>query len=253
MHCRTKLLGLAIIAFFAFETVAAQPYAKAYLGFKASGLKGVFKLTQQGGGTQTGNVADASKTGFTFGVAGGYQIFPSSFASGWYKLDINLDASYTSLSYYQAAYDGQFGAGKFAASGQSGGSTSIISLDIMPIHRLTFPKFKLLSPYVGLGLGLNIMNTSDITVAQNGQNNTLTGNGEMKIGLLVFYGVLIRVSDVFQPYIQFKHMIPFGSETQFTQSFTQNNGQGGGTQTYQYAIQDVPGYFALTGGVRINF
>jgi hypothetical protein len=224
-------------------------YTGAFLGFKSSGLKGVIKVTEAGG-TTTGNVVDAGKTGFTFGVCVGYQIFPSTLAGGWYKLDLNVDASFTSISYFEAGFNAQFGSGAFAANGLSGGSTTIIALDIMPIHRLNIPKFQLLSPYAGVGLGLNIMSTKDITAGPPNNNGTLTGNGEFKLGLLIFYGTLIRVSDVVQPYIQFKHMIPFGSETQFTQDFQV---AGGGTGQEAFSIQDVPGYFSITGGIRITF
>lgn len=252
MASRTKLLCLAVLCFFAFEVASAQFYFGPFLGFNASGLKGTWKTTQQGGGTTTGNVADAGNTAFTFGVNAGYQVFPPNFASGWYKLDIDLDASYATFTYLETGYNSNNGAGKFAAQGGSGGGTSIIALDIMPIHRLTFPHFKLLSPYAGIGLGLDIMNTHDVTVGPPSQVGTISGNSEMKIGLLVFYGVVIHATDLIQPYLQFKHMIPFGSETQFTQTYTTNGGQAGGSQTLVWAIQDVPGHFSLTAGVRFN-
>ena len=215
MRFRTKLLGLAIVAFFAFETAGAQPYAGVFLGFNASGLKGTWKTTNQGGGTTTGNVADGGGTAFTFGISAGYQVFPSNFAGGWYKLDINLDASYQTFSYLENSFNSNNGAGKFAAQGLGAGGTSIIALDIMPIHRLTFPKFRLLSPYIGIGLGLDIMNTHDVTVSPPIGNGTLTGYSELKMGLLVYYGVVIHATDLIQPYLQFKHMIPFGSEIHF--------------------------------------
>ena len=236
----------------AFESGMAQPYAGAFFGFKSSGLEGVLKLTTQAG-TATGNVVDAGSSSVTFGFSGGYQIFPKSFTDGWYKLDLNLDASYAWYSYFENGYDKQNGSGKFGADGLSGGTTSIISLDIMPMHRLNFPKFKLLSPFIGLGLGLNIMTTSDITVGPPSPNGTLTGVGDFQVGLLIFYGTLVRFNDVWQPYIQFKHMIPFGSETQFTESFQGTGGQGGGTTKYSFFIQDVPGFFSITAGVRFNF
>jgi hypothetical protein len=234
------------------QAANAQFYSAANLGFRASGLKGAYKRTVQGGAQQTGNVVDAGKTGFTFGLSSGFQVFPSNFAHGWYKLDLNLDLSYTSLGYYEAAFNSQFGAGQYAANGLSGGSTMIIGMDIMPMHRLTIPSFKLLSPYLGLGLSLNMMSTKDITVGPPSQTGTLTGNGEFKMGLLVFYGVLLQATDMISPYLQFKHMLPFGSDMQFTQSY-QTTGQGGGTVTFTDAIQDVPGFFSLTAGVRITF
>jgi hypothetical protein len=250
MKLRQTLLSSIALLFFASGIAQAQMYTGAFLGFKSSGLKGVIKLAQVGGTTPF-TVVDAGKTGFNFGVCVGYQIFPSTVAGGWYKLDLNLDASFTSIAHFEAGYNAsQIGSGSFAADGLSGGSTTIIALDIMPIHRLNIPKFHLLSPYAGLGLGLNIMSTKDITVSPPSGNGTLTGNGEMKIGLLIFYGTLIRISDVVQPYIQFKHLLPFGSETQFTQDY---QATGGGTNKVAFSIQDVPSYFNVTAGVRINF
>ena len=252
MKPRTLLLFVLVLSVFTCGAAVAQPFGGAFLGFKASGLEGVMKLTTQAG-TQTGNVVDAGSTGFTFGITGGYQIFPKDFADGWYKLDLTLDASFTSIAYFEEGYNKQFGAGAFAANGLSGGSTTIIALDIMPINRLTFPKFKLLSPYIGIGLGLNIMSTGDITTGPPSANGTLEGVGEFKIGLLIFYGCLVHLSDLIQPYLQFKHMIPFGDETQFTDNFQATGGTGGGNQKYAFYIQDVPGYFAMTAGVRFTF
>jgi hypothetical protein len=251
MAFRKKLLSLAALSFFAFQIASSQLYFGPFLGFNASGLKGTFKTTTQGG-TTTGNVADGGGTAFTFGISAGYQVFPSNFAGGWYKLDLNLDASYQTFSYLENAYNSNNGAGKFAAQGLGAGGSSIIALDIMPIHRLTFPKFKLLSPYLGIGLGLDIMNTHDVTVSPPIGNGTLTGYSEMKIGLLVYYGVVIHATDLIQPYLQFKHMIPFGSETRFSTSYQASGGAGGGTQTVQWAVQDVPGHFSLTAGIRFT-
>lgn len=253
MASRKKLFSLAVLSFFAFEIASSQVYFGPFIGFNASGLKGTWKTTNQGGGTTTGNVADGGATAFTFGINGGYQIFPSNFAGGWYKLDLNLDASYTTFPYLENSFNSNNGAGKFAAGGLGGGGTSIIALDIMPINRLTFPKFKLLSPFIGIGLSIDIMNTHDVTVGPpNPSSGTLTGNAELKMGLLVFYGVVIRASDLIQPYLQFKHMIPFGSLTQFTNTYNSTGGQGGGSQTVQWAVQDVPGHFSLTAGVRFT-
>ena len=253
MKPRTILVVFALLLpFVIVDSTIAQPYSGAFFGFKSSGLKGVFKQTTQEG-TATGNVVDAGGTSITFGFSGGYQIFPNDFAGGWYKLDLHLDASYAWYSYIENAYDKQVGDGRFSANGLSGGTTSIISLDIMPMHRLNFPKFKLLSPFIGLGLGLNIMTTGDITVNPPSGNGTLTGVGDFKVGLLIFYGTLVRFNDFWQPYLQFKHMIPFGSETQFTESFQASGGQGGGTIKYAWSVQDVPGFFSITAGVRFNF
>jgi len=74
MASRTKLLTLVALLFFAFEMASAQLYFGPFVGFNASGLKGTFKSTTQGG-TTTGNVADGGSTAFTFGINAGYQIF----------------------------------------------------------------------------------------------------------------------------------------------------------------------------------
>ena len=242
------VLGLTtLIFFFAFGNIFAQFYLGPYIGIKSSGLKGAIKLVQNGQ-VSTGNVADAGSTGLSAGVTVGYQVLPPDVLNGWYKLDLDIDASYSSFSYLENGWNSVAGAGNFSADGLSGGTTTIFSIDIMPIHRLNFPSFQLLSPFVGLGLGLNIMSTSDVTVGPPSQNGTITGVGDFKIGLLVFYGTVIRASHLIQPFIMFKHYIPFGSETQFTDSF--QSSQGGGSESYQVSIQDVPGYFNLVAGVR---
>ncbi len=244
-----SIFGLSFVMFiFLCSDVFAQFYLGPYIGFKASGLKGTLKVTS-GGQVYTGNVADAGSTGFNVGVTVGYQILPPDVLNGWYKLDMDIDASYSSFSYLENGYNSSQGAGKFSAVGFSDGGTMVISIDIMPIHRLNIPSFKLLSPFIGLGLGLNIMSTGDVTVGPPSQNGTLTGYGEFKIGLLVYYGTVFRLTDMIQPFIQFKHYVPFGSETQFTESYQASG--GGGSQTYALSISDVPGYFSLVAGVRI--
>jgi len=244
-----RFLALASLLLMIVSVGSAQIYAGANLGFRSFGLKGAIKISQNGA-VQVGNVVDAGKTGFTFGIEGGYQIFPEDFAGGWYKLDLGLQANYTSAGFFEAGYNSQYGSGKFAANGLSGGSTSIISIEVMPIHRLTIPKFKLLSPFAGLGLGVNLMSTADVKADAPNTPGTLTGNSETKVGLLIFYGAILEVSDLIQPYLQFKHMIPFGSESQFSQSFQPT---GGGSQSTVFSVQDVPGYFCITAGVRLTF
>jgi hypothetical protein len=254
MKPRVNVLLTVLFLLLAYGSASAQPffYGGAFFGFKSSGLKGVFKLTTQAG-TGTGNVVDGGATSFTFGLSGGYQVFPKGFAGGWYKLDLNLDLSYSWYPYLENAYNAQVGSGSFAARGLSGGTTKIISIDIMPLHRVEFSKFKLLSPYLGVGLGMNIMSTGDVTVSPPSGNGTLTGVGDFKLGLLIFYGTLFRFVDFMEPYLQFKHMIPFGSETQFTEEYQATGGQGGGSTKYAMSIQDVPGFFSITAGVRIKF
>jgi len=235
---------------FSFNDVFSQFYIGPYVGFKSSGLKGTLKLSS-GGQVSTGNVADAGSTGLSAGLTVGYQVLPADVLNGWYKLDINIDASYSSFSYLENGYNSSEGAGRFSAVGFSDGGTMVVSIDIMPIHRLNFPSFKLLSPFLGLGVGLNIISTSDVSVGPPNPSGTITSVGDFKAGLLVFYGTIIRASDFIQPFIQFKHFIPFGSETQFTESYQAAG--GGGTQSYALSIQDIPGYFNLVAGVRFAF
>ena len=187
--------GLILIS----SLASAQFYVGPNVGFKASGLKGVVKLTRAGG-VDLGQVGDAGKTGFNAGVAVGYQVLSPS-PNSWYKLDINLDISYSNFSYFEAGYNSGSGGGSFSANGFSGGATNIISFDIMPIHRLNIPSFRLLSPFMGLGVGMNYMMTKDVSTGPPSTNGTFTGNSEFKIGLLVFYGTLFQVNDWLQPYI----------------------------------------------------
>lgn len=247
MKHRSILLALVLVVL-AAQVSQAQWYSGAFVGFKSSGLEGALKLTTPDG-VASGKVVDAGDTGFNFGLCVGYQILQKP-AGGWYRLDLNLDVSYTSLAYFEAGYDDQFGSGKFGADGLSGGSTSIFALDIMPMHRAEFATFKLLSPFAGIGLALNLMSTGDIETGPPSISGTLTGAGEFKIGLLLFYGTLVRISDMFVPYLQFKHMIPFGENTQLTDEFQPSGATASG---YAFSIQDVPGYFSITAGVRFYF
>ncbi|MBI3195156.1 MAG: hypothetical protein HYZ34_11940 [Ignavibacteriae bacterium] len=240
---KTRLLLLTLIFVLTTNILHAQLFVGPHLGFKAYGLKGAMYLSQGGGINPQGNT-DAGKTAFNFGLSTGYQIFPDDFAGGWYKLDLSLDVSYSSVPFVETGFNYINGSGSFSTNGYTGGGTSILSFDIMPYNRLTIPKFKLLSPFVGLGMGMNLMSTSDVGNTQQSTGaQTFKGNSEFKVGLLVFYGTLIRASDMIHPYILFKHYVPFGSETQFT-----NDSQNG-----SYFIKDVPGYFNLSAGVRFTF
>jgi hypothetical protein len=249
MKNRLLFTLLVVLTLCAAQTVLAQPYAGAFVGMNSAGLEGMIKVTS-GGSTSTGNVVDAGGTGFTFGLTGGYQVFPKDFADGWYKLDLGLDISYTSVSFFENGYNKQLGSGAFAANGLDGGSTMILSFDIMPIHRLTIPTFKLLAPFVGIGVDLSLMSTGDVTVNPPAGQGTLTGSSDFKVGLLIFYGVVVRASDTFYPYLQFKHQIPFSDEMQFTEEY---QAAGGGSQSVAYFIQDSPSFFCLEAGLRIAF
>lgn len=241
-----KFLLLLFLFLISVTMLQAQFYIGPHLGFKSSGLKGAIKTTSQGQ-VNVGNIADAGSTGFTAGLTVGYQVIPA----GLYTLDINLDASWTSFSYVEEAYNSLNGAGRFAANGLSGASSNVISIDVMPIHRFNFGSF-ILSPYAGLGFGLNLMLNSDLSQGPPSQaRGSYTGTTEMKMGLVVFYGTLFNASRVIKPFIQFKHLIPFGSETEFTENFVSQ--QGGGSQSFIYAVSDVPGYFSIAAGVRFTF
>lgn len=244
-----KLLCVFSLIIISTVAVNAQFYIGPFVGFKASGLKGAFKLARNGQ-TQVGNVADGGSTGFNAGLTVGYQVIPPEVAGGLYKLDIDLDASWSSFSYFENSFNSVNGSGKYSADGLSGGTTNVFSFDVMPINRFNFHNF-ILSPYAGLGVGVNLLLTSDVTLAPPSATGTLTGNSEVKIGLIVFYGTIFNVSSVIKPFIQFKHLIPFGSETQFTQNF--QSAQGAGSQIYAFSTADVPGYFNLTAGVRFVF
>lgn len=244
-----KTLMILGMLLFTTSVMQAQFYIGAFGGFKASGLKGAIKISE-GGQVSVGSVADASSSGFAAGITTGYQVIPYDVTGGLYKLDINLDASWSNFSYLEEGWNSIYGAGQYTANGLSDGSTNVLSFDIMPIHRFNFSNF-ILSPFAGLGLGINLISTSDVTTGPPSVTGTLTGASGTNIGLLFFYGTLFNLSDVIKPFIQFKHMIPFGDETQLTE--TLQSAQGGGSSSYAVYISDVPGYFNINAGVRFVF
>jgi len=241
---KKRLLFVLLFCFLLSGVASAQFYIGPNFGFKAFGLKGATTIAQGGQITQLGNF-DAGKTVMTVGICTGVQVLPRDVAGGWYKLDLNLDVNYSSIGFAEKGYEYVNGTGSWSANGFSGGTTTNLAFDVMPIHRLNIPKFQLLSPFVGLGFGVNLFMTSDVsqTIQNNPQAFSIKGNSEMKMGLLVFYGTVLRASDLIQPYIQFKHYIPFGSETQLTSDAQNGN----------LIMKDVPGYFNISGGVRFNF
>ncbi len=245
---RSLLISGAIILsiFLLSNNAFAQFYIGPYVGFKASGLKGAIK-TSVNGQVNIGNVADAGSTGFTAGVSTGYQVIPPNVTGGLYKLDIDLNVSWSSFSYFENGYNSLNGSGSFTADGLSGGTTNMIAINIMPMHRFHFNNF-ILSPFAGLGVGINLLLNGDVTISQNGNSGTLSGSSDTQVGLLVFYGTLFNVSSTLKPFIQFVHLIPFGSETQFTNNLS--IAQGGGSENYVFSIADVPGYFSIIAGVR---
>ena len=79
-----KLLCVFSLIIISTVAVNAQFYIGPFVGFKASGLKGAFKLARNGQ-TQVGNVADGGSTGFNAGLTVGYQVIPPEVAGGLYK------------------------------------------------------------------------------------------------------------------------------------------------------------------------
>lgn len=240
-----KSILILLLCFSSAASLNAQFYLGPHFGFKSSGLEGPSK-TSINNRITVGSIVDAGSTNFTAGLTLGFQVIPPS-AGSLYKLDINIDASWANFSYLENGWNNLFGEGAFTRNGESGGSTNVISLDLMPIHRFNFSNF-ILSPYLGAGFGLNIMLTSDYTDPTRGA--TTTGNSEIKMGLLIFYGTLFNASRLIKPFIQFKHFIPFGDETKFTE--TLSTGQGT-VNNFVMSVMDDPGYFSITAGIRFNF
>lgn len=243
-----KFLAVLSIIIISSTVLKAQFYIGPFIGFKVSGLKGTLTINQAGQRFPQG-VADGGSTGFNAGIATGYQVIPLDVTGGLYKLDINLDASWSSFSFVENGFNSLHGSGSFVGNGYNGGTTNIFSFDIMPMHRFNFHNF-ILSPFGGIGFELNLLLTSDGTLTAQNINYTFTGTSSVKMGLLVFYGTLFNVSSLIKPYIQFKHVIPFGSETQYFDGL-QSSG-GGVAPSYSQAISDVPGFFSITAGVRFN-
>jgi hypothetical protein len=205
------------------QNSSAQIQAGAFIGFKSIGLKNTAPPpTTDGGGTV-----------FDFGGFGGYTVF----GSGIYNLDLQASLSYSSIGFVERGYNSAYGAGKFSTNGYSGGTTSIIEVAILGLNRLSIPSMKVVEPYAGAGLSFNLLSTGDITY----QGGSVKGNSQLKLGLVIAYGAILHVTPLVTPFIQLKHLIPFGSETRLTDD---PNGQ--------ITVNDVPGYFALSAGVRFG-
>lgn len=238
---KATILLVAAVTLFVCESAVAQIYVAPYIGFKSFGLKGATTIAA-GGQIQQLGIFDGGKTSFNVGAAVGYQFF--KVPSGIYQLDMQVDVSYASANFIEAGYNYSQGSGKFSADGLSGGSTTNLAFDLMPVHRISIPGFSLLTPYAGLGLGLNYFSTADLSVGppSNPTVMTVTGTSQFKVGLLVFYGASLNLTSMVQPFIQFKHYVPFGSEFQFTDDARNGN----------FVIKDVPGYFNLAAGIKLS-
>jgi opacity protein-like surface antigen len=237
----TKLLFTAVATLLVSEGAQAQISLAPYVGFKSYGLKGA-TTSAAGGQIQQLGIFDGGKTSFTFGVGIGHRLL--KVPGGIYELDMQLDVSYASANFAEAGYNSSFGSGKYSADGNSGGSTSNLAFDLMPIHRISIPGFSLLTPYAGVGLGLNYFSTSNISVGPPSSPQTIAVNGtsQFKIGFLIFYGVDLNIVPVIHPFLQFKHYIPFGSEFQLTDD----------SKYGSIVVKDVPGYFNLVAGIRFD-
>jgi hypothetical protein len=229
-----KLCAIFILALFVglVQISQAQIHAGGFIGFKSYGLKAAGSATQNGQRSTT-PIADGGGTVFEFGGFGGY----TPLSMGVYNLDVQLTASYSSIGFFERGYNSVYGAGKYAADGISGGTTSVMEFDILGLNRLSFPALNIIEPYAGVGMSFNLYSTGDLTVP----NGSIKGNSQFKIGLVIAYGAILHVTPVITPYLQLKHMIPFGSETQLTNDVS-----------YTAVVNDVPGYFALTAGVRFS-
>ncbi len=230
-----------------FSSAMAQIYLSPQVGFKVYGLNGA--ATQDAGGLvgQMGT-ADGGGTAFNVAVGLGYEL---KFPTPIYRLDLEGNVSWSAINFFQNAYDNNQGAGSFAAAGFTGGGAEIFSLDLMPIHRFIIPGF-FLSPYGGIGLALNLF---DNTNTDGGPPNlpagtVITGATDFQVGLSIFYGAYFDVLPGIQPFIQFKHLIPFSGSYQLT---TNASAPGGGSGPVVFTIQNAPGYFNLDAGVRFDF
>ena len=237
----TRLLFVAAATLLVSGMTMAQISLSPYIGFTSFGLKGATTATT-GGQIQQIGVADAGKTGFNVGAGIGSRLL--KIPGGVYELDGVFDVSYASAGLFEAGYNNVGGAGSFAAQGLSGATTTNLAFDLMPVHRFHIPGFSLLSPYAGLGLGLNYFSTSNLTVGPPSSNPSVSVNGtsQFKIGLLIFYGATLEILPVIHPFLQFKHYIPFGSQFQFTDD----------AQRGTLIINDSRGYFNLTAGVQFS-
>ena len=237
----TRVLFVAVATLMVSGISMAQISLSPYIGFKSFGLNGATTANAGGRITQLG-VADAGKTGFNVGAGIGSRLL--KVPGGVYELDGVLDVSYASAGMFESGYNNVNGAGSFTAQGLTGATTTNLAFDLMPVHRFHIPGFTLLSPYAGLGLGLNYFSTSNLTVGPPSSNPSVSVNGtsQFKIGLLIFYGATLETLPVIHPFIQFKHYIPFGSQFQFTDD----------AQRGTFIINDSPGYFNLTAGVQLS-
>ena len=233
---KAGVILLVVFCVLSFQTAQAQLIGQAHVGLKFFGIKGATTVTSGGTVSQAGNF-DGGKTVFNIAVGGGYTVVPA----GVYNLDVLLDINFATAGFAEQGYNSAFGSGKFSADGLSGATTTILAFDIMPAHRLNVYAIPFLSPWAGVGLSFNMYSTSDLKSGPPSATATLKGNTDFKVGLIIFYGAAYKITDMLQPFLQFKHHIPFSSEMKLTDD---PNGT--------YIIKDAPGYFNIEAGMRVT-
>ncbi len=242
-----KFVFTALLLCLGVSSAMAQLYVSPQIGFKVYGMSGATTANIGGQVSQMG-ISDAGGTAFNVGVGLGYDL---KFPTPIYRLDLEGNLSWSAINFLQNAWDNNQGAGSFAAAGYSGGGAHIFSLDLMPIHRFIIPGF-FVSPYGGIGLALNLFDNTNATGGppDNPAGTVLTGATDFQVGLSIFYGAYFDVLPGIEPFIQFKHLIPFSGSYQMTSSAT---APGNGTEPVVFTIQNAPGYFNLDAGVRFDF
>ena len=73
--------------------------------------------------------------------------------------------------------------------------------------------------------------------------------GQEKPDLLVFHGGTFRISEQITSYVQFKHTIPFDSETVLMDGATLDQV---GSVKFVQTVNDVPGYFTIKVGMCVH-
>lgn len=240
-----RLLFVALLIGAVSTMASAQFYMGPHIGFKAFGLEGILQNKSPDANNQiqtarSSNDARASKTTVDFGINLGYQIVKTSY----YGFDLGLDTRLAWANFMEEAYNDVVGSGEYSARGFKGGKTMVLGVDLMPVNRMTFPKLYLLSPYLAVGPSVNIYRTGGIDEPQGNNQPVLklSGKTSAKIGLHVTWGLDLRPTPHVWPYLQFKHMLGFGSEFNFSED-----------RRSAWLIEDAPGMWGMTGGVRFVF